>query len=244
MARENRTWGSERIHGQLKNLDINVSTEAIRKLLRRHHIFPKTDRTSQGTWKEFIKRHKDVLWATDFFTHDILTITGIRTYYILFFIHLETRRIHISGMTEYPDAEWMKQQARNISDYEGELQDVKYLIHDRDGKYCDAFQMILKSADIECIKLPARSPNLNAHAERFVRSIKEECLSKFIPLNEKMLRHIINEYTEHYHHERNHQGHGIDNELLFPIEKSKNSGKIKQSERLGGLLNYYYCEAA
>ena len=104
--------------------------------------------------------------------------------------------------------------------------------------------MILKSADIECIKLPARSPNLNAHAERFVRSIKEECLSKFIPLNEKMLRHIINEYTEHYHHERNHQGEDIGNELLFPKEHIKNPDKIKQSERLGGLLNYYYCEAA
>ena len=112
------------------------------------------------------------------------------------------------------------------------------------GKYCNDFQLILKTADIECIKLPARSPNLNAYAERFVKSIKTECLSKFIPLSEKMLRHILTEYTEHYHHERNHQGHGIDNELLFPKEKIKNPGKIKQSERLGGLLNYYYCEAA
>ena len=245
MARENRSWGSERIHGQLKNLDIEVSTEAIRQLLRKHNIFPKPDKESQGTWKEFIERHKNVLWATDFFTKEILTITGIKTYYILFFIHLETRKVQIAGMTENPDGEWMKQQARNLTDYDNEFSQASYLIHDRDSKYTDDFQMILKSSGIKCIKLPPKSPDLNAYAERFVRSIKSECLSKFIPLSKDFLEHIIKEYVEHYHHERNHQGEDIGNELLFPEDISfEGDPVIKKKERLGGLLNYYYHDAA
>ncbi|MCJ8329059.1 MAG: transposase [Lentisphaeria bacterium] len=246
MARENRSWGAERIHGQLKNINITVSTESIRLLLRKHGIFPKPDRESQGTWKEFIARHKDVLWATDFFTTEVLTLTGLKTVYVLFFIHLETRRVVISGMTEYPNAEWMQQQARNLTGFDGDLSQAKYLIHDRDSKYSKDFAQIMQSAGIETIKLPPRSPNLNAYAERFVRSIKDECLSKFIPIGEKFLRHIIKEYIEHYHHERNHQGDDIGDELLFseinPVVKK--NAEIQTSSRLGGLLNFYHREAA
>ena len=249
LARENKSWGSLRIHGQLKALNIEVSHEAIRQLLRKHGFSPDGKKQSQGTWRAFIKRHKDVLWATDFFTCELLNLKGIKTIYILFFIHIQTRRVVIAGTTEHPNMEWMKQQARNLTAYDGELKDAKFLIHDRDTKYCQDFTQVLHSSGIKTIKLPPRSPNLNAYAERFVRSIKEECLSKFILLNEKMLHHVLKEYLAHYHNERAHQGHDIGNCILFPDGTDPPDEQLEQFEighlklekhvRLGGLLNFY-----
>ena len=138
----------------------------------------------------------------------------------------------------------MKQIARNLTDCdEGFLNGTRYLIHDRDPLFTDAFRELLKSCGVKTVKLPARSPNLNAYAERFVRSIKSECLAQIIPLCERHLRTAVREYTEHYHLERNHQG--LDNEL---IEKSRDEpcvdGDVDCRERLGGILNYYHRKAA
>ncbi len=138
----------------------------------------------------------------------------------------------------------MKQIARNLTDCdEGFLKETRYLIHDRDPLFTRAFREILKSSGVETVKLPARSPNLNAYAERFVRSIKSECLAQIIPLGERHLRHAVKEYTEHYHIERNHQG--LDNRL---IEERRGvvdtNSAIERHERLGGVLNYYERRAA
>jgi hypothetical protein len=167
--------------------------------------------------------------------------TGLTTFYVLFFIHLKTRRVVIGGVTENPDGKWVTQVTRGITEFDQPMASARYLIHDRDPKYCGQFRALLKSSDIEPLKLPARSPNLNAFAERFVRSVKDECLSRLILFGEKSLRHVLKEYMAHYHTERNHQG--IENRIPFPDERCAASGKIKKAERLGGLLNFYYRDA-
>jgi len=187
----------------------------------------------------------DVLVATDFFTAEVWTLGGLVTYYVLFFIHLGSRRVQVAGVTPYPTEAWMVQVARNVTMEEwGFLSPGQYLMHDRDGKYCPAFQHIIEAAGVTRVPLPPRSPNLNAYAERWVRSVKEECLSRLILFGEASLWHALHEYGEHYHCERNHQGKG--NVLLFPSSKAdeRRTGSIHGRERLGGLLKYYEYEAA
>jgi hypothetical protein len=145
----------------------------------------------------------------------VLTWRGLATHYVLFFIHLETRRIHLAGLTRHPTSEWMLQMARNATDESsGFLRGHRYLLHDRDTKFCAAFQDVLRSSGIGPLALPPRSPNLNAFAERWVRSIRQECLSKLILFGEPSLLRALSEFINHYHFERNHQGK--DNLLLFP----------------------------
>lgn len=181
MAWENSGWGYDRIAGALHNLGHTVSDQTIGNVLRRHDIPTAPERKTKTTWAEFIRSHSAVLAATDFLSVEVLTLRGLVTYYILFFIHIETRRVEIAGITQHPDERWMQQMARNVTMEEwGFLQSCRYLIHDRDTKYTKSFQTILEAVQVKPVKLPARSPNLNAYAERWVRSVKEECLSKLI----------------------------------------------------------------
>jgi putative transposase len=245
MAQENRSWGYDRIVGALANLDYTVSDQTVGNILKRHGITPAPERTTTTTWKEFIRTHLDLLVATDFFTAEVWTLGGIVTYYVLFFIHLGTREVHVAGVTPYPNQAWMRQIARNVTMEAWEfLSPGQYLIHDRGGKYCPAFQQIIDAAGVTRVPLPPRSPNLNAYAERWVRSVKEECLSRLILFGEASLRHALMQYVEHFHHERNHQGKG--NVRLFPTVNPDpaREGSIRCRERLGGLLKYYVCEAA
>jgi len=186
----------------------------------------------------------DLLAGTDFFTAEVLTLRGLVTYYVLFFIHLESRRVAIAGITVHPNEAWMKQIARNVTmEGCGALRDCRYLLHDRDTKYTRSFRAIVASGDIGPLALPARSPNLNAYAERWVRSVKEECLSKVILFGERSLRRALKNYVDHYHAERNHQGKG--NVLLLPrVNDRQREGPVRCRERLGGLLRYYHREAA
>jgi hypothetical protein len=177
---------------------------------------------------------------------EVLTLRGLVTYYVLFFIRLESRRVDVAGITRHPNDAWMKQIARNVTmDEWGVLHGCQYLIHDRDTKFTDSFRAIVKSGHVEPLKLPARSPNLNAYAERWVRSVKEEALSKLILLGEASLRRALSEYLLYFHRERNHQGKG--NVLLFPSDSnsvSSSARSVRCRERLGGLLKYYHREAA
>jgi putative transposase len=245
MAQENRSWGYDRIVGALANLGYTVSDQTVGNILKRHGLPPAPERKTTTTWKEFIRIHMDVLVATDFFTAEVWTLGGLVTYYVLFFIHLGTRQVHIAGVTPHPNAAWMVQVARNLTMEEwGFLSPGQYLIHDRDGKYCAAFQQIIDDAGVERVVLPPRSPNLNAYAERWVRSVKDEVLSRMILFGEGSLWHALNAYVDHYHHERNHQGKG--NVLLFPAvgQGSEREGPTQCRERLGGLLKYYHYDAA
>ena len=188
---------------------------------------------------------RDLLAATDFFTAEVWTAFGLTTYYVLFFIRLGTREIHVAGLTAHPNEQWMTQIARNITmDELGFLAPGQYLIHDRDGKFSPAFRKTIEAAGVRSIALPPHSPNLNAYAERWVRSVKEECLSNVILFGELSLRRAIGEYVEHYHQERNHQGRA--NALIFPFTQlgQRRGRSVKCRERLGGLLKYYHREAA
>src|SRR5262249_51379286 len=245
MAQENRSWGYDRIVGALANLGLTGSAQTVRNILKPPGIPPAPERKTTTTWKEFIRTHMDVLVATDFFTAEVWTLGGLVTYYVLFFLHLGSRQVHIAGMTPHPNEAWMMQVARNVTMEEwGFLSPGQYLIHDRDGKYCAAFQQIIDAAGVKRVPLPPRSPNLNAYAERWVRSVKEECLSRLILFGEASLRHVLTQYGAHFHHERNHQGKG--NVLLFPAvsQGTTRQGPVQCCERLGGLLKYYTREAA
>ena len=185
-----------------------------------------------------------LLAGTDFFTIEVLTLRGLVTYYVLFFIHLGSRRVDIAGTTVHPDEPWMQQIARNATmEGCGALRDCRYLLRDRDTKYSHSFRVIIASGQVEPLVLPARSPNLNAYAERWVRSVKEESLCKVVLFGERSLRRALSEYVEHFHAERNHQGKG--NVLLFPRNLDvRRDAPIQCRERLGGLLRYYHQEAA
>ena len=178
------------------------------------------------------------------FTAAVLTVRGLVTYYVLFFIHLDSRWVDIGGITIHPDEPWMKQIARNATmEGCGVLRDCRYLLHDRDTKYTQAFRAIIASGQVKPLLLPACSPNLNAYAERWVRSVKEECLSKVILFGERSLRRALSEYVQHYHTERNHQGR--ENVLLFPRDTDAHrEAPVRCRQRLGGLLRYYHQAAA
>jgi len=240
LARENRGWGYNRIVGALANLGYQVSDQTVGNILRRHDIAPAPERSRTTTWKEFIKSHMDVLAGADFFTVHVLTWRGLVTYYVLFFIEAGSRRVWLGGITRHPDSGWMEQVARYATMQEtGYLNGCRYLLHDRDQKFCREFRETLAAGGVECTPIPPRSPNLNAHAERWVRSIKEECLSKVILFGAKSLQRVVSNFLDHYHHERNHQGK--DNLLLFPapVPEAGSRGAIFCRERLGGLLKYY-----
>jgi putative transposase len=192
LAQENRTWGYDRIVGAVRHVGYTISDQTVGNILKRHGIPPAPARQRSTTWSEFIRTHLDVLVATDFFTTEVWTWCGLVTYYVLFFIHLGTREVHVAGITRHPDRRWMVQMARNITMAEwGFLSSGQYLIHDRDGKYSPAFQQIITGAGVKGVLLPPRSPNLNAYAERWVRSVKDECLSKLILFGQRVLCHAL-----------------------------------------------------
>jgi putative transposase len=245
LAQENRSWGYDRLAGALANLGYRVSDQTVGNILKRHSLPPAPEREKTTTWSEFIRMHLDVLVATDFFTAEVWSWGGLVTYDVLFFIHLGSRQVHIAGMTSHPNEAWMVQVARNLTmNAWGFLPSGQYLIHDRDRKYCPAFAQIIDDAGVKRLPLPPRSPNLNPYAERWVRSVKDEALARMILFGAGSLRHLLNEYVDHYHQERNHQGQG--NVLLFPPPSpaGEADGPIQCRERLGALLKYYAREAA
>lgn len=175
---------------------------------------------------------------------EVWTKNGLQRFIVLFFMEVSTRRVEVGGIASVANGLWMAQIARNLTDgMDGFFSKKRYLIHDRDPLYTRDFLRLLADAGIESVKLPPRSPNLNAYAERFVRSIKESCLERMIFFGENSLRHALREFVAHYHLERNHQG--LENRLIVPMEtKAEMTGAVERRQRLGGLLNYYYRKAA
>ena len=244
IARENASWGYDRIEGALANLGHRISDTTIGNILKEHGMEPAPRRKTQTTWHEFLKSHWDVLAAIDFTTVEIWTKSGLVTFYLLFVMEQATRKVQFTGCTTNPNEAWMEQSARNLTDpFNGRLANKRYLLMDRDDKYCTGFRDIIEQADVKCLRLPPRSPNLNPHMERYIRSLKEECLDRMILFGEKSLRRAIQEFLSHYHAERNHQG--LNNGLIDPENEIGHvRGRIECRERLGGMLRYYYREAA
>ena len=161
MAKENRSWGYDRIVGALANLGYEVSDQTVGNVLRRHGVPPAPERKRQTTWAQFIRVHLAVLAGTGFFTVEVLTLRGLVTFYVLFFIHLESRRVTIAGIADHPNEQWMQQMARNATmEGCGTLRDCRYLLHDRDTKYSAAFRAIIETGHVKTLTLPAQSPNL------------------------------------------------------------------------------------
>jgi len=243
MAEENRDWGYRRIQGALANLGHMLAHNTIADILRRHGIEPSPERSRKTTWKEFLDRHWEQIVASDFFTIEVCTLSGLERFFVLFFMELSTRRVQIAGIANQANGLWMAQIARNLTDsVDGFFKGKRYLIHDRDPLYTQEFLSMLAEVGIESVKLPPRSPNLNAYAERFVKTIKESCLERMILFGEDSLRNAVRHFVEHYHLERNHQG--LDNRLITPVATPIRSGPIQKRQRLGGMLNYYYRGAA
>jgi len=243
MANENRTWGYTRIQGALSNSGHVVARGTIANILRENGIEPAPERSRKTTWREFLRSHWEMIAAADFFTVEVWTRFGLLRYLVFFVMELSTRRVQVAGIHRAPDGEWTTQVARNLTDgVDGFLRGKRYLIHDRDPLYTRDLREVRAGEGIETIRLPARSPNLNAYGERFVRTIKESCLHRMILFGEAGLRRVLDQFMAHYHNERNHQG--LSNKLLSPNLEHIGSGALVRRQRLGGLLNYYYRRAA
>jgi putative transposase len=244
MARENRSWGYTRLQGALANLRHEIGRGTIANSLRDAGRDPSPERRKGTTWKEFLKMHRGTMAATDFFTVEVWTGLGLVRYHVLFVIGLMTREMHLAGIVPEPGENWMLQMARNLAGAsEGFLRGTTFLIQDRSTLFTERFRTILKSAGIETLRLPARSPNLNAFAERFVRSIQESCLDEVILMGESSLRRAVSQFESHDHTERNHPG--LENKIIQPeFAGFPTHGRIHCRERLGGMLRYYHREAA
>jgi putative transposase len=240
LASENPTWDYNRIQCALANLGHTIADATVGNILKQHGIDPAPDRKRQTTWQTFLQAHWDVLAAIDFTTVEVWTKTGLVTFYLLFVMELATRRVHFAGCSTNPDQGWMKQVARNLTDAEdGFLSGKRYVLMDRDTKFCEAFRRGLQSGGVESVRLPPHSSNCNAYMERFMRSLKGECLDRLIFFGEESLRRAVRQFLEHYHAERNHQGLG--NRLINAgAEVGRRAGQVHGRERLGGLLRYYY----
>jgi transposase InsO family protein len=243
MATENPTWGYTRICGGLKALRHEVARNTVKAILKDHGIEPAPDRGANMPWKTFLAAHWDTLAAADFFTVEVLTLRGLVRYVVFFVMKLKSRRVAIAGIAQHPDESWMMQVARNLTSAgDGFLNGMQHVILDRDPLYTTAFRRLLRGSGVTPVVLPARSPNLNAYAERFVESAKSECLDRIVLLGERHLRVAIEEFVCHYHEERPHQGLG--NECIAPQATMIGASPMKCRERLGGLLKFYYREAA
>jgi transposase InsO family protein len=240
LARENPRWGYDRIQGALANLGHRISDRTVGNILNEHGIETAPQRRRQTTWKTFLKAHWDILAAVDFTTIEVWGKKGLVTFYLLFMMDLATRRVHFAGVTATPEEAWMKQIGRNaVDEFDGFLLGKRYVLMDRDTKFCEGFRSALSVAGIKSVRLPPQSPNLNAYLERFMRTVKTECLERMIFFGEAGLHRALDEFLSHYHGERNHQGLG--NRL---IEAAPNVGTpvgaIRCRQRLGGMLRYYY----
>ena len=240
MAEENPSWGYARIQGALRHIGHRVPRSTIAKVLKEHGIQPSPDRPL--SWTTFVRAHASLIAAADFFTTEVWTIRGLVRHFTLFFVDTATRRVHVAGTTTNPTSEWMEQIARNVTDCEtGVLRHKRFLILDRDAVFSPRFKAILECSGVEILKTAYQAPNMNAHAERFVRSIRSECLDQMIFVGRETLEKAIAAYVAHYHDERSHQGLGNEIPSGVPVQRE---GRIEASERLGGLLKYYHRRAA
>ncbi len=240
MATENSGWGYTRIVGELKKLDRTVARTTVAKTLKDHGIPPSTDRPT--TWRAFLKAHANVICAADFFTTEVWTARGLVTHYVLFVIDHASRAVHIAGITTNPNRVFMTQMALELTDpIYGFLRNKRYLILDNDILFKDRFSSMLEDEGVKVVHTGYQAPDMNAFAERWVRSIKTECLSNLILVGNQSLEDAVSSFAQHYNRERPHQG--IGNELVATTEITA-TGPVMVTERLGGVLKHYYRSVA
>ncbi len=231
----------QQVSGQVFRAADEDTEGAHEELLGRHGLPPAPERRRRGsTWRSFLSRHQDQVLACDFFTVETLFL---KTIYVLFFIELGTRRVHVAGCTAHPTAGWVTQQARQLS---WQIQDgaitARYLIHDRDSKFVPGFDAVFQSEGVEIVRTPYRAPTANAVAERWIGSVRRECLDHLLIVSEAHLRHVLTTYIAHYNEARPHQG--LDQRTPVLPAGGSGQGPVRRRDRLGGLLREYEREAA
>jgi transposase InsO family protein len=238
LARENPRLGFDKIQGELLKLGYEVDRSTVRNVMRRHHL-PPAPKRGRSSWRTFLNHYRAQMLACDFFTIETITL---RTLYVLFFIELGSRRVHLAGCTATPDSAWVTQQARQrmwaLSD---EPATMRFLIHDHDAKFSTAFDNIFVSEGLEIVLTPFQAPKANAVAERWVRSVREECLDHVLILNQRHLWNMLTEYTAYYNTARPHQG--IGQQAPIPLIVSR-EGRVCCRDVLGGVIHDYYRQAA
>jgi putative transposase len=239
LAKENPRWGYRRIEGELRKLGVTVSATAIRSLLRSHGLKP-APRRQGPSWKEFLACQASGILACDFFTVETL---WLRTLYVLFFIELSTRRVHLAGVSAHPRSARVAQQARNLA-MEGRLAGIRFLIHDRDAKFAGPFDEVFRSEAVRVIHTPIRSPKANAFAERLVKTVRRECLDHLLVFGERHLQWILKEYLRHYNEERPHRGLSLGTPEPGAATRNRGDGEVVRVDRLGGLIHEYHRTAA
>lgn len=244
IANENVGFGYTRIRDTLFHLGHDLARSTVERILTAHGITPAPERERRTTWKDFLAAHWDGLAAADFFTVEVLTLRGLVRYHVFFVMRVATRRVHVAGTTWAPTAEWMANVGRGLLDpVDGFLRDATHLILDRDPSFSLGFRELLTTSGVKPVRLPRASPNLNPHAERWVRSIREECLDQLVLLGEGHLCRAVAEYVAHHNGERPHQG--LNGALIQPDPRAAHrSGEIRRRDRLGGLLRFYHRAAA
>jgi putative transposase len=239
LARENPRWGHRRICGELAKLGLRVSPTSIRRLLARAKLEP-APRRSGPSWRKFLQSQAASIVACDFFT---VETAFLRRYYVLFFIAHASRRVWLAGCTTNPSGAWITQQARNLGlDFSQE--GIRFLIRHRDSKYSGAFDEVFRSEGTRIVRTPVRAPKANAIAERFVRTVRAECLDWLLILNRRHLERVLRIYVDRYNRERPHRA--LENRPPESDHRRERSpaGEIRRRDRLGGLIHEYYQAAA
>ncbi len=194
LGHENPHWGYRRIVGELNGLGITVSATSVRKVLLDEGIQPAPERRN-SSWRAFLRAQAAGMLACDFLTVETAFLQRI---YVLFFISLATRRIEYIAATSNPDGRWVAQQARNLNMQLGDQHRFRFLVHDRDTKFTHAFDEIVRTEGIKVIRTPIQAPNANAHAERWVRTLRADCLDRILILGRRHLEHVLRVYRRHY----------------------------------------------
>ena len=234
-----RPTGHRRIAGELIKLGCSVSESSVRNVLRSHGV-PPAPRRSGPSWRTFIRAQAASMIACDFFTVDT---ASLRRIYVLFFIEFETGKVHLGGCTTNPDGRWIAQQARNLAvDLAERSQPLRFLIRDRDTKFSAAFDEVFRTEGAKVIRTPVRAPNANAYAERWVRTVREECLDWLLIGGRRQLERVLRTYVDHYNRERPHRAlHlGCPESRAKPISiEGAKAAHIRRKDRFGGLLHEY-----
>jgi transposase InsO family protein len=235
LGRENPRWGYQRIRGELLKLGIRISATTVRTILLRAGLDP-APRRAGPTWTEFLRSQAAGILATEFFTVETIRL---KTIYVLFFIELSTRRVHVAGVTAHPDSAWVTQQARNLA-IDERLSGVRFLLRDRDAKFSGPFDAVLRAEGVRVIRTPIRAPRANAFAERFVRTVRQECLDHLLIYGRRDLERVLGAYIAHYLEERPHRG------LNLAVPAGNRTPQVPGATRpverrdvLGGLIHEY-----
>jgi putative transposase len=242
MAHENPTWGYRRIQGELVGLGIGIAPSSVWAILRRHGIEP-APRRAELSWSQFLRAQASAIIACDFLTVDTV---WLRRLHVLFFIELASRRVHFGGVTANPHERWVTQQARNLVMTLGEReQPVRFIVRDGDSKFTRSFDEVFRSEGIRVIRTPVRAPRAKAHAERWVGSLRRECLDRFLILGRRQLEQVVRAYIRHHNEHRPHRSLEQRPPLTKPPPaEAPPPSKIGRRDRLGGLLHEYYPIAA